>query len=208
MKTALLDVRDVISGYSGNTVHAPVSFSLEKGEVQLLSGLNGSGKTTLLKTLAGLMPALGGLVLLNGNDIAGMSSTARAGHLSVMFTSRIGGLGMTVEELFEVTMHGLVNRVSGESMEECIREFDLQRLRHKSLLRLSDGEYQRVMFARAIAQGSPLILLDEPNAHLDYKAREEFCSHIQRLTAAGRHAFVIATHDRTMGLAATQTVMS
>lgn len=207
MQSALLDLREVLSGYSGKSVHAPVSFSLEKGEVHLLSGLNGSGKTTLLKTIAGLLPALGGLVLLKGNDIAGMSSTLRAEQLSVMFTSRIGGLGMTVEELFEVTMHGRVSRISGESMEECIREFDLQRLRHKSLLRLSDGEYQRVMFARAIAQGSPLILLDEPTAHLDYKAREEFCQHIQRLTAAGRHAFVIATHDKTLGLAAAQTIM-
>jgi iron complex transport system ATP-binding protein len=201
MNTALLDVRNVLSGYSGKSVHAPVSFSLELGEVQILSGLNGSGKSTLLKTIAGLLPALGGVIALNGADIAGMSQALRAERLSVMFTARIGGLGMTVEELLEVTMYGRVSRISGESIDECIRSFGLDPLRHKSLLQLSDGEYQRVMFARAIAQGSPLILLDEPTAHLDYKAREEFCAHIERLTNEGRHAFVIATHDKLSELA-------
>lgn len=207
MKTALLELRDVLSGYAGKAIHAPVSFSLDIGEVHLLIGLNGCGKTTLLKTIAGLLPALGGVVALSGDNIADMTPTLRAERLSVMLTARIGGLGMTVEELLEVTMHGRISRANGNCVEDCIREFELLPLRHKSLLQLSDGEYQRVMFARALAQGAPLILLDEPTAHLDYKAREEFCAHIQRLTGAGRHSFLIATHDRSLELKAAQTNM-
>ncbi len=208
MKKALLEIRDVLSGYSGKSVHAPVSFSIEKGDVHLLSGLNGSGKTTLLKTIAGLLPAVRGVISLNGRDIATMSPILRAEHISIMLTDRIGGLGMTVEELLEVTTQGRNSMASGNITDPCVREFELQHLRDKSLLRLSDGEYQRVMFARAIVQGSPIVLLDEPTAHLDYKAKEVFCSHIRRLAELGQHAFVIATHDPSLEVKATKTIMS
>ena len=152
----------------------------------MLIGANGSGKSTLLRTLAGLQAAVGGVVEICGRPVGSYGRRALARVRAIVDTARHGGGGLTVEEAVAVGMPDFARR---------------------SLAELSDGERQKVMIARALAQQTPLLILDEPTAFLDVAARLEIMKMLRSLADAGR-AVILSTHDIAPAMAQADMVLA
>ncbi len=188
-------------GYSGREVVSDISGTLPQGEVTVLIGANGSGKSTLLRTLTGAQPALSGRVELDGIDIQDYKPATLARRLSLILTDRTGGGGLTVEELVSIGRHpysGFLGRLSAADREVVGDAIALVGLAHKTKMfvaSLSDGERQKAMIARAIAQDTNLIVLDEPTSFLDVSSRFEIMDLLGRLAGNEGKTVLLSTHD-------------
>ena len=188
-------------GYSGREVVSDISGTLPQGEVTVLIGANGSGKSTLLRTLTGAQPALSGRVELDGTDIKDYKPSTLARKLSLVLTDRTGGGGLTVEELVSIGRHpysGFLGRLSAADREVVGNAIALVGLAHKIgmfVASLSDGERQKAMIARAIAQDTNLIVLDEPTSFLDVSSRFEIMDLLGRLANKEGKTVLLSTHD-------------
>ena len=188
-------------GYSGREVVSDISGTLPQGEVTVLIGANGSGKSTLLRTLTGAQPALSGRVELDGTDIKDYKPATLARKLSLVLTDRTGGGGLTVEELVSIGRHpysGFLGRLSAADREVVGDAIALVGLTHKTKMfvsSLSDGERQKAMIARAIAQDTNLIVLDEPTSFLDVSSRFEIMDLLGRLAGNEGKTVLLSTHD-------------
>lgn len=171
--------RHLSVGYGAHRVLADLDLRLLRGQLTVLIGANGSGKSTLLRTICGAQPALGGEVLLDGRSIDTLTAAARARLLALVLTDRRGGGGLTLRELVAIGRHpysGFFGRLSEKDNRAVDDAIAAVGLAHKSasfVANLSDGERQKAMIARAIAQQTPLIVLDEPTAFLDVSSRWE-----------------------------------
>lgn len=187
-------------GYGNRAVLADVCAEAAPGTLTALIGANGSGKSTLLRTLTGSQPPLAGRVLLDGADLRRLSAAERARRLAIVLTDRTGGGGLRVDELVAIGRHpysGAFGRLSTSDREAIAAAIDAVGLTHKRsafVATLSDGERQKAMIARAVAQQTGLIVLDEPTSFLDVAARYEI---MQLLGAVARSgvAVVLSTHD-------------
>ena len=207
----LLEARNLSVGYGGRrrtVVLSGVHAALYPGQCAALLGPNGSGKSTLLRTLAGLQRPLGGAVLLDGADLAQLSPGDIARRLSVVLTDPIDAAQLTawdVVALGRAPHAGFTGRLSEHDLavvRGALVAASAAPLAHRPLHDLSDGERQRVMIARALAQQPGLILLDEPTAFLDLEARADIAQLLRRLTQAddgaaaqSARAVLITTHD-------------
>lgn len=207
----LIEARNLSVGYGGRrrtVVLSGIHVALYPGQCAALLGPNGSGKSTLLRTLAGLQRPLDGAVLLDGADLAQLSPGDIARRLSVVLTDPIDAAQLTawdVVALGRAPHAGFTGRLS-EPDRQVVRgalvAASAAPLAHRPLHDLSDGERQRVMIARALAQQPGLILLDEPTAFLDLEARADIAQLLRRLTQAddgaaaqSARAVLITTHD-------------
>ena len=203
----LLEARGLSVGYGGRrrtVVLSGVDAALLRGQCAALLGPNGSGKSTLLRTLAGLQRPLGGSVLLNGAPLARLTPGEIARTLSVVLTDAIDAAQLTawdVVALGRAPHAGFSGRLS-EADREIVRRALLSAsaaaLAARPLQDLSDGERQRVMIARALAQEPSVILLDEPTAFLDLEARAEVAQLLRGLTGGNTgeaRGVLITTHD-------------
>ena len=207
----LLEARNLSVGYGGRrriVVLSGIHAALQPGQCAALLGPNGSGKSTLLRTLAGLQRPLDGAVLLDGAELAQLGPGEIARRLSVVLTDPIDAAQLTawdVVALGRAPHAGFTGRLS-EPDREVVRGALLAAsaapLAHRPLHDLSDGERQRVMIARALAQQPGLILLDEPTAFLDLEARADIAQLLRSLTQADdapdaerARAVLITTHD-------------
>ena len=205
--TAVLAARGLSVGYGGRhptVVLSDVNAELQGGRCVALLGPNGSGKSTLLRTLAGLQRPLAGEVLLDGTNIAQLSAGAIARVLSVVLTDAIDAAQLSawdVVALGRAPHAGFSGRLAAADREVVRRAFVATASAHlaaRPLQDLSDGERQRVLIARALAQEPRLILLDEPTAFLDLEARADIAQLLRQLAHgddAARRAIVITTHD-------------
>jgi iron complex transport system ATP-binding protein len=183
------------------TVLRDVRLTARPGELITLIGPNGAGKSTLLRTLAGAQPLLSGRVLLDGADLATLSPRQRARRLAITLTEPVDVGLMSVEAV--VTLGRLPYRswLGREGDEDraavgrALADAGIEGLRHRLLSDLSDGERQRVMVARALAQEPAVLVLDEPTAFLDVARRIELAAILTRLTATTGAAIVLSTHD-------------
>ena len=174
---------------------------LRAGELVCLLGPNGAGKSTLLRTLVGSQRALSGTVLLAGDDMSTMSARERARRLSVVLTDRIDVGMMTARSLVELGRAprlGWFNSLDGgdhEVVEWAMRVCGATSLAERQVHELSDGERQRVMIARALAQQPDVLVLDEPTAFLDLTRRVELMALLRRLTVDTGLAVLMSTHE-------------
>ena len=204
---AVLAARGLSVGYGGRhptVVLSDVNAELQGGRCVALLGPNGSGKSTLLRTLAGLQRPLAGEVLLDGTDIARLSAGEVARVLSVVLTDAIDAAQLSawdVVALGRAPHAGFTGRLAAADREVVRGAFVATASAHlaaRPLQDLSDGERQRVLIARALAQEPRLILLDEPTAFLDLEARADIAQLLRELAhgdEAQRRAIVITTHD-------------
>lgn len=180
--------------------------SLPLGHLAMLLGPNGSGKSTLMHTIAGLQTALSGEIRIIGQDAAHTSLAQRAKLLSLVLTERIYSEVMTVEELVAIGRYphiGYMARLGHEDkriITEAIKRCRLEDMGTRPLAQLSDGERQRVMVARALAQDTPLILLDEPTAHLDLPSRIELIAMLRQLAHDMQRCILLSTHELDLAL--------
>ena len=177
--------------------------SLPRGTLTVLLGTNGAGKSTLLRTLAGLQPPLAGDIFWEGNSLASLTPEERAKRLSIVLTVRPETGNLTVREV--VALGRLPHRqglwgsrnaaADAEAVERAMQLTTTSTWSERPVSRLSDGERQRVFIAKALAQETPLILLDEPTAFLDYPSRVQFFNLLKRLTNEMGKTVLLSSHD-------------
>jgi iron complex transport system ATP-binding protein len=195
-----LDARDLAFGYSGHPVGRDVSLTVEPGEVLCLLGPNGCGKTTLFKTLLGLLPAQGGTVEIDGMELAGMKRADVARRVAYVPQA---GAGMFPYSALDLVLMGRTAHrglFAGPTSEDrgialgALDELGIADLAPRDVTRLSGGQRQLVLVARAIAQATPLIVMDEPTASLDFGNQVVVLSQVRRLARRGA-GIVLSTHD-------------
>ncbi len=193
-------------GGEPTVVLAGVSEALHEGELVCLLGPNGSGKSTLLKTIAGFEEPLAGELRIAGRAIDGLSLRERAREVSVVLTERVDSGMLTGYELVALGRYPYTAWTGGLSAEDdrvirrSIQAVKAGHLAGRSVSTLSDGERQRIMIARALAQEPRLLLLDEPTAFLDLPRRVEIMALLRSLARGEGHAVLLATHELELAL--------
>ena len=212
-----LEISGLEIGYrmkAGKVLHVagPVDISMENGAFHCLLGPNGTGKSTLLRTLAGIQPALSGDVQVLGNDLKKAGHKNLAKMLSVVLTDRIGHANLTAYELVALGRiphtgwYGRLEKKDRMKVRWAIEVTGTDRLAGKNIYEISDGERQKVMIARALAQDTPLILLDEPTAHLDLPNRIDIVRLLRSLARSTGKAIIMSTHELDLALQAADRI--
>lgn len=197
----LLTTRSLSVGYGSKALVEGVEVELRAGELVALIGVNGGGKSTLLNTFAGLHDAQQGEVLLDGRPLRQLSAEQRARHIALVLTGRPqAGLldARTIVALGRQPWTGHFGRLSAKDLalvDEAMEATSVKAFAERSLQHLSDGEAQRVMIARALAQDTPIMLLDEPMAFLDLVNRVRLLRLLGDLARTKHKAILLSTHD-------------
>ncbi|MBL8059122.1 MAG: ABC transporter ATP-binding protein [Chthonomonas sp.] len=198
----MIRIENLSIGYGGRPLASGISFELNPGEILLLLGPNGSGKSTLLRTLLGVVPAVAGRITFHGSDLAAKRSEEIAKLMAFVPQDESVPFEFTAREM--VSMGRLVR--SGwwadtaedrQVVDEAMSAQSCAPYADRLISQLSGGERQRVYLARAMAQESPLWLLDEPNSHLDILYQLELEKTIQKCAADGK-MIIAAVHDFQM----------
>ncbi len=179
-----------------------INFQVAKGELCIILGRNGTGKTTLLRTIAGLHPALNGEVIIESKN----SEKQYSKKMAVVTTERFRLSYFSVEDVIALGRHphtgyfGKLEESDKTIIQKSIELTNVNSLIHKPLGELSDGEYQKVMIARALAQDTPLLLLDEPTAHLDLVNRIAIFQLLKKISSKNNKAVLCTTHEVELAL--------
>lgn len=191
-------------GYSQKGVHCVASglnATACPGSLTCLIGHNGTGKSTLLRTIARLQPALDGSVFIGSDDITILRPSRLSRMISIVLTSRPDARNMTVEELVSLgraPYTGFWGRLSADDrliVRQSIESVGIAPMAERRVCSLSDGEMQKVMIAKSLAQQTPVILLDEPTAFLDFPGKIDLMLLLQRLAHEERKTILLSTHD-------------
>ena len=188
-------------GYRGHRVVEDISLSLPCGRLVCLLGPNGAGKSTLLRTLCGFQPPIAGTVTISGSDITTMSAAEVARLVSVVLTDRPLTPSLTAAEMVgmgRAPYTGFWGRLSDEDrrlVSEAMQTVGIAPLATRRMGQLSDGELQKVMIAKALAQHTPVIVLDEPTAFLDYPSKVAVMKTLARLAHDEGKIILMSTHD-------------
>ncbi|MBQ9397520.1 MAG: ABC transporter ATP-binding protein [Bacteroidales bacterium] len=194
------------SKHGVKTVAEGISDSIRSGEMTCLLGVNGAGKSTLLRTLSGFLPPLAGEISLLGKPLASYRERELATVIGVVLTEKSNLQNMTVTELVGMGRSpytgfwGRLSAADRRKVEESLTLVGIAPLRNRMVQTLSDGERQKVMIAKALAQETPLIFLDEPTAFLDYPSKVEILHLLHRLSHEMGKTVFLSTHDLELAL--------
>lgn len=214
--TTPLEVQELTAGYrNGRQVTRIVhkaSARLQRGEFACLLGINGAGKSTLLRTLSGLQPALSGSVVINGQPAHDLGRIERARAISLVLTERnfaryLTGLDVVRLGRFPHTnWYGRLTDNDHRVVDDAIRHTRCEHLATRPITSMSDGERQRVLIARAVAQSPQVMLLDEPTAFLDIAHRVRLTALLRDFTHQHGVAVLMSTHDLELALRTADTL--
>ena len=188
-----------------------VTASIQRGCLTCLLGENGVGKSTLLKTLSAFLPKLGGSIVIEGRDLEEYSERERARAIGIVLTEKPDVQQMTVMELVEMGrapytgFWGRLNEDDKKACEEAIALIGITHLKNRLVQTLSDGERQKVMIAKALAQQTPIIYLDEPTAFLDYPSKVDMLL-LNRISREAQKTVFLSTHDLELALQVADTI--
>lgn len=201
MNKHALQVRQICAGYDGSDVLHQITFDLKAGEVLAVVGPNGSGKSTLLKALTGLLTLRSGEVEIGGDPLTSLSAAERARRCAVQPQTEAPAFDYTVEQFVLLGSHphrallAPPRKSDWRATTKALAEADLISLAQRSVCSLSTGEWQRTLLARAVAQNAPILLLDEPVAHLDPGHRFSVHVLLRRLARDQNRAVLCVSHD-------------
>lgn len=205
-----LTLNDISLGYrsrgSAITVAEGINASLRSGELTCLLGPNGAGKSTLLRTIAGFIRPLSGYVEIEGRKLEDYSREDMSRLVSVVLTDRFNLPDMSVRQLISLGRSpytgfwGTLSKDDARDIDEVMTLTATTGLSQRLVDTLSDGERQKVMIAKALAQHTPIILLDEPTAFLDFPSKVETMSMLRRLSAEQGKTVLLTTHDIEIAL--------
>jgi iron complex transport system ATP-binding protein len=193
-------------GRPQRVVAKDISVALNAGEFVCLLGPNGAGKSTLIQTIAGMQPPLAGEVGLDGKSLSSYSARELAQRMSLVLTQRAAVGMMPVSTLVSLGRHpftdwtGRLGAHDVEAVRMAMAAVGIETLSNRPVCELSDGERQKVMIARALAQDPRVMILDEATAFLDLPRRVEFMHLLRRLAPEGRRAILLSTHDLDLAL--------
>lgn len=201
-------------GYKvGHTVVSDINLTLQSGKLASLIGANGVGKSTLLKTLTGFLPKLEGSLLLDGKDISEFSQRALAQQISIVLTQKPDVQNLTIEEIVGLGrspytgFFGKLHANDQQIVDESITAVGIEKLKNRMIQTLSDGERQKVMIAKALAQQTPVIFLDEPTAFLDFSSKVETFQLLQRMAHEMGKLVLLSTHDLELAVRFSDTLL-
>ncbi len=201
----LLTSKDLSIGYksksSEHVIAKDININLEAGKLIALIGENGIGKSTLLRTLSGLKKPLSGSVHLNGRNLTDFSQVDLAQNLSLVLTEKLPPSNLTVFELIALGRQPYTNWIGKlteadlEKINQAIALTQIEHLAQKKYYEISDGQFQNVLVARALAQDTPLIILDEPSTHLDLLHKVALFKLLKKLASESNKCILFSTHD-------------
>ena len=201
----IIEIRDLSTGYSTKKeekiVGAHLNGELHEGEFVCLLGPNGCGKSTLLKTLAGFQPPIHGEVIAQNILLSNYNPKELARVVSVVLTDNTKLNNMNAYDVVSMGRSpytgfwGHLKESDHSIVERCMQWVGISELKDRPMGQLSDGERQKVMIAKSIAQESPVILLDEPTSYLDYPSKVAMMLTLQRLSKSKNKAVLMSTHD-------------
>lgn len=201
-------------GYKiGHAVVSDINLTLQSGKLASLIGANGVGKSTLLKTLTGFLPKLEGSLLLDGKDISEFSQRALARQISIVLTQKPDVQNLTVEEIVGLGrspytgFFGKLHANDQQIVDESIIAVGIEKLKNRMIHTLSDGERQKVMIAKALAQQTPVIFLDEPTAFLDFSSKVETFQLLQCMAHEMGKLVLLSTHDLELAVRFSDTLL-
>ena len=183
------------------TIAENLNLNFQEEKLITLIGANGIGKSTLLRTLTGIQKPLSGSVFLNGKNIQEYSVLELAQNLSVVLTEKLPPSNLTVYELVALGRQPYTNwvgKLSDTDIEKTVEAIKLTEIEHiinKKHYEISDGQLQKALIARALAQDTPLIILDEPTTHLDLLHKVSLFKLLKKLTEETNKCILFSTHD-------------
>jgi len=201
----ILSVSNLSIGYTtkkGNVVIASnLNLNLQSGKLISLIGSNGIGKSTLLRTLCGIQNPISGSVLLNNRNIQSYDPLTLAQNLSLVLTEKLPPSNLTVFELIALGRQpytnwlGKLSEADLENVNQAIKLTQIESLTDNKHYEISDGQLQKVLIARALAQDTPLIILDEPTTHLDLLHKVSVFKLLKKLSQETNKCILFSTHD-------------
>lgn len=201
MQDYFFTTQKITVGYHGIPLIRDIEIGLDKGEILTLIGPNGAGKSTILKSITGQLSLLAGRVVAGGFCLSAMSEKERAKKMSVMLTDRVRPELMTCAEIVSMGRYpytGTLGILSGEDWDkvrEAMKLVGISELSDRNFMTLSDGQKQRVMLARAIAQEPEILVLDEPTSFLDLRGKLEFLSVLRELAGGKNLTVILSLHE-------------
>ena len=205
MNNTTIEIRNLTTGYKvkkgEKIVSRGLNATLNRCELTCLLGPNGAGKSTLLRTLAAFQSALGGKVIVDNRDIKSYKTQELARLISVVLTDNSKINNMTAYEVIAMGRSpytgfwGKLKERDKNMIDKCLNWIGIEDLKNRKMQTLSDGERQKVMIAKAIAQETPIIFLDEPTAYLDHPSKVQMMLLLHRLAKALKKTIFMSTHD-------------
>lgn len=209
-KEKTIEIKDLGIGYLSKkdtkVVAEHISSTIFSGELTCLLGANGIGKSTLLRTLTAFQPKLSGNIFIHGKEIKKYSEKELATRVSVVLTEKFEIKNMTAYELIGLGRSpytgfwGTLTQQDKNSIDKAIELVKIGKLAQRMVDTLSDGERQKVMIAKALVQETPIILLDEPTAFLDFPSKVEIMQLLHRLSRETNKTIFLSTHDLELAL--------
>lgn len=210
-RSSSISANDLVIGYhlkggKNRIIHKGLELNLYPGEVTCLLGLNGAGKSTLIRTLCGFQPKLGGTIKLMGKPIDEYTQRELSLNIGVVLTEKTNAGGITVYDLVGLGRHpytgffGQLKEKDHQIIEESLSLTGISHKKNNYISELSDGERQKVMIAKALAQQCPIIILDEPTAFLDVTSRIDTMSLLRDLATKQNKSILLSTHDLDLAI--------
>lgn len=206
MTTDSIILNKLSIGYDKKIVANDLSLNIANGELTCLIGPNGAGKSTLLRTLSGFQAKLSGSIQIMGKEIETLDNKTLSRMVSVVLTEKPDAQNLTVRQLVALGrapytgFWGRCNAADMTIVDEALAMVGISALSHRMTGTLSDGERQKAMIAKALAQQSPIIFLDEPTAFLDYPSKVETLLLLQRICRETGKTVFLSTHDVELAL--------
>jgi iron complex transport system ATP-binding protein len=201
----MLEAKKLYVGYKkGKTDKVLINdlnFSFSLGDFVGIQGDNGVGKSSLLKTIYGNIAPLSGEIILNRKTIASYRADELAKLISIVITDKVSGFNLTV---YDVVSSGRIPYLNSfakleasdeKIIQESLMQMQIEHLGHQLMEELSDGQRQKVMIAKSLAQQCPIIILDEPTAFLDYRSKQKLFADLKILAEEKQKLILISTHD-------------
>ena len=210
MSKILLHTNQISIGYrikkQENSIASNVTISLFEGELISLVGANGIGKSTLLRSISGIQKPLSGTVFLGEENIFTLGAVSLAQKISIVLTEKLPPSNLTVWELVALGRQPYTNWIGDlknddiEAVNSALELTQTSHLANKKHFEISDGQLQKVMIARALAQNTPIIILDEPTTHLDLQHKASLFNLLKKLTRTANKCILFSTHEIDMAI--------
>lgn len=201
----MIEITNLEIGYKSkgkrNNVFTGINLTLNAGDLVGLIGDNGIGKSTLLKTITGNLAPLSGDIKINNKNSSQFTAQQLAQLLSIVVTEKIGGFNLTVWDVVAtgrtpyINIFGKLSPEDESIVTKALEQLNLLPLKDKLIDELSDGQRQKVMIAKSLAQQTPIIILDEPTAFLDHTSKHHLFATLKQLCAEQGKLIIVSSHD-------------